>query len=112
MGRPAIVPGQVAPRLTPRQREMLLVTIAAGHASNFIPSRFASAWAVRIGADGQSSVVLTFADSVGRRLLALGYIEPHPDPDLAEVHSPSGMTGRRYVPTQAGIDRVTPRGAG
>jgi hypothetical protein len=109
MGRQPIA--KLAERLTPRQREMLLLTIAAGHASNFSPARALSAWAVRIGGDGRPSVVVTFADSVGRRLLHLGLIELHPDPEVAEVHGTHGIIGRRYVPTEAGIARMQPTGA-
>ena len=106
MGRRPVPPAQRLPRLQPRQREMLLLTIAAGHASNFVPARFYSAWTVRIGGDGRPSVIVTFADSVGQRLLSLRLIELHPDPTLAEVHGPSGIIGRRYVPTAAGIARI------
>jgi hypothetical protein len=106
MGRSPAQPGGV-PRLSPKQREMLLLTIASGVANNFVPARFASAWVVRVGRRGAPSVALTFADSVGRRLLELGYIKLHPNPAQAVVRGPTGIIGRRYVPTQAGIRRLS-----
>lgn len=92
-----------------KQRDMLTLTVQAGHASNFTPARFYSAWAVRVEVDGGASVIRTFADSTGKKLLALGLIEPHPDPALAEVHGPSGVIGRRYVATPAGVAEVQKR---
>lgn len=104
MGRPPFVPGQRAPRLTPKQREMLLLTIAAGQVATWAPIRFASAWAVRVGRGG-SSVIVTFADSVGLRLVELGYLELHPDPKKALVRG-KGRVGRHYVATAAGLARI------
>ena len=67
MGRPPIALGQIADRLTPKQREMLTQTIFAGCCVNFSPSTYAAAWPVRAGLGG--GIELEFCQSAGDELL-------------------------------------------
>jgi hypothetical protein len=105
MGRPAIVPGQLAPRLTPRQREMLTQTIFAGCCVSFSRSIYAAAWSVRSGVAG--GIEREFCQSAGDELLRLGFIELAPGeapPCARERGDP--FVQRRYVPTTKGLSRV------
>jgi hypothetical protein len=105
MGRAPIRQDQRLPRLMPRQRMMLLLAIAAGQTERWSPARSDSAWTVRIGGHGQPSVVVTFRETVGLRLVDLGYLAPHPDPAQATIVG-SGRTVYQFIPTEAGISRV------
>jgi hypothetical protein len=77
MGRPPIVPGQRAPRLTPRHREMVRLTVQAGACVRLTPSNFHAAWTVRAGPSG--GIEREFNQPTGDWLLHLGPIERTPD---------------------------------
>jgi hypothetical protein len=98
--------GNPTPRLMPKQREMLGLAILAGSVTKWtgVPSQ--EAWALRLGGDGHPSVVITFHKSVGKKLIALGYLAPHPDPEMREVRTVGKVVGRRYVVTPAGVARA------
>ena len=100
--------GNPTPRLMPKQREMLGLAILAGSAVKWTGVPAQEAWALRLGGDGSPSVTLTFARSVGKRLVALGYLEIHPDPEMRDLRAPgqSNRKGRRYVVSPAGVARA------
>jgi len=104
-GRPPFVPGETAPRLTPKQREMLTQTIFAGCCVSFSPSIYAAAWSVRAGLGG--GIEREFCQSAGDELLRLGLIElaPGETPPCAREHG-TPFVMRRYVPTTKGLSRV------
>jgi hypothetical protein len=104
-GRPTILPDQRAPRLTPKQREMLTQTIFAGYCVSFSRSTYAAAWSVRAGPGG--GIERDFCQSAGDALLRLDFIElaTGEAPPCAQTHGIPFAT-HRYVPTTKGLSRV------
>jgi hypothetical protein len=102
MGRPTIIAGQTAPRLTPRQREMLRLTVRAGGCTSLTPAVFHAAWTVRAGQHG--GIEREFCQTTGDGLLRLGVIEPIPDskPPCVREHGDLFVM-RRYKPTERGM---------
>jgi hypothetical protein len=96
------------PRLMPKQRELLGLTILAGSVTKWSGVPAQEAWTLRLGGDGHPSVVMSFAKSVGKKLVALGYLEIHPDPEMRDIPAvgQSPRRGRRYVVTPAGVARA------
>ena len=91
------------PQLTPRQREMLRLTVQYGAAYLFVRTAVRSAWRIRVGAPGQASPVRTFSQPTGNKLVDLGYLERDTDRD---VIGSDGIIARCYVVSAAGIARL------
>jgi hypothetical protein len=77
MGSPRFLPGQRLPRLQPRHKEMLRLTIHAGVCVSLTPSPYHAHWTVRTGPGG--GIEREFSQPTGNWLLDLRLIERTPD---------------------------------